>query len=245
MASETLLYFPLNIHVNAVTSRAYAPMQAIPATEESGLTAYVLIATVGSLHQGLYVRDGRCFKFVLPQPLLSELLISGGTVDLYLGLSIPIVVAVGSLVYKNGILFNETTISGPSLFCVIVPAPVIPPPPTPTDPTLIAGRNVSGHRVMKATEGLADYASSAIIGDANLILGISKGAALVGDPVTIQTEGMMTEPSWNWDVGVPIFNGVDGLLTQVSATEGYSLVVGIPITPTTILVSVKQPIITI
>jgi hypothetical protein len=245
MASETLLYFPLNIHINGMTSRAYAPMRPIPVPEDTGLTAYVLIATVGSLHQGLYVLNGSCWRFALPQPLLSELLIGGGVLDLYLGLSAPITVDDRSIVYKNGILFNETTLDGPSIYCVIVP-PVIPPPPIPTpDPTFIAARDLSGHRVIKITVDGADYASSATVGDAHRVLGISMGAALQGSAVTVQTEGEMTEPSWNWDIEQPVFIGIDGALTQVSATTGYSLIVGIPVTSTTILVAVKQPIIII
>lgn len=241
MASETLLYFPLNIHVNGLISKAYAPMRPTPAPEESGLTAYVLIATVGSLHQGLYVMNGSCWRFVLPQPLLSEVLINGGIVDLYLGLTTPVDVSSDSIVYKNGILFDETVLSGPSIYCVLVP-PFVPPS---IDPILPAARNISGHRVIKATANGADYASSLEPGDANRVIGISMGASLQGDPVTIQTEGEMTEPSWNWDINLPVFNGVDGLLTQTNATTGYSLIVGIPLTSITILVSVKQPIITI
>lgn len=244
MASETLLYFPMNIHLRGNTSRVYAPMRSTPVVERDGvLIAYVLTATVGSLSQGLYVMDGRCWRFVLPQPILSEVLVSGAAVDVYMSPTVPVVVASGAWVYKNGIRDNETTLLGPALYCVLTPQQIIPPAP-PTDLTLIAVRDVSGHRVMRAVVGGTDYASSARPEDAHLVLGISKGAALTGSPVTIQTEGELTEPSWNWDLERPVFNGVDGILTQTSA-GGYSLIVGTPLTSTTILVSVKQPIVTI
>ena len=246
MASDTLLYFPMNLHKQETSTRVYAPMRSTPVVETDGfLITYVLTATVGSLHQGLYVMDGRCWRFILPQPLLSEILISGATVDVYLGLEDPVPVASDAMVFKNGVQVQETSIDGPFLWCVITPPQQPDPPAPPGDLTLIAVRDVSGHRVMKAVAGGTDYASSASTGDAQLVLGISKGAALTGDPVSIQTEGELVEPSWNWDLERPVFNGVDGLLTQDNSASGYSLIVGIPLTPNTILVAVKQPIVTI
>lgn len=246
MASETLLYFPVNLHINGATGRVYAAMRPTPVLEKDGfIIAYVLTATVGSLHQGLYVLDGRCWRFVLPQPLLSEVLITSAAVDVYMGLISPITVATDAIVYRNGVRIHDLVLIGPSVFCAITPPASYVPPSPPPDPTLTAARNLSGHRVLKATEDGADYASSLELGDANRVIGLSTGAVMQGQPVLVQTDGEMTEPSWSWDISLPVFNGVDGLLTQVSASPGYSLIVGIPITPTTILVSVKQPIITI
>ncbi len=103
---------------------------------------------------------------------------------------------------------------------------------------------LSGHRVMRGTgDGHVQYASSADVLDAPVVLGISTGAAADGAPISVQYAGEMIEPSWSWTPGLPIFCGVGGVLTQVNPSTGFSLVVGVASTPTVIVVGIKQPIV--
>ncbi len=76
-----------------------------------------------------------------------------------------------------------------------------------------------------------------------MVLGVTLGAALAGDPVNVAVSGEVTEPSWAWAEDMQIFLGVDGALTQTIPTSGALLVVGVATAPTTILVGVKFPII--
>jgi len=237
MAPESLLYLPVNIHKGEVENLTYAPMLPVSPSIDIGLGAYVQIATLGSLKQGLYVLDGLCWRFAMPQPILTEILIKGATVDIYLGLDTPIDVSPTATVFKNGILFNSILLEGRSIFCVIEPQSQ-----GGTSIWLPALRDLSGHRVVKAVFGGADYASSDNAADANTVVGLTVGAAAQGQPIKIQAEGEITEPSWNWVEG-PVFNGINGLLTQTEPSAGYSLIVGIAIDATTILILLKQPII--
>jgi hypothetical protein len=212
-------------------------MLPTPILPESGLSAYVLTSTTGSLKQGLYALDGDRYQFVMPQPIISDILIKGSNIDLYLGLDQPITASLSAIVYKNGILYAPRLLEGNALFCVLSPQS--------EGETFIyvqASRNISGHRVIKATLAGADYASAAVPGDATSVIGVSTGAALAGEFVRVQTDGELSEPSWNWQIG-PVYNDVDGLLTQTNPSAGYSLVVGIAIEPTVLLISVKQPIV--
>lgn len=243
MYEGTPLYFPVSIYSWGTVNHTYAPMRSDPPSTPELLQAYVLTERTGSMPEGLYVlEDTGWWRHALGQPYLSDVVFSGDRLNVYLNPTDPVAVPAGSSVYRNSVRIQTQIIQGRAVFCVVVPKST--PSPVQEKLVLIAGRNISGHRVIKAADGKADYASSTVFDDANKVLGISAGAALAGSEATIKTSGVMTETSWNWNVNLPVFNGVDGLLTQSSPSVGYSLVVGIPISPTTILVSVKQPIVT-
>jgi hypothetical protein len=109
--------------------------------------------------------------------------------------------------------------------------------------TYPAGQVISGHRVMKTSGGSAFYASASTPGDANLMLGISLNAAMIGDPVNIQYSGEIVEPSWAWIPDQVIFCGVDGALTQ-TAPSGVQTIVAVASAPTKIVINISRPIIT-
>lgn len=112
-----------------------------------------------------------------------------------------------------------------------------------------AGQAIGGHRmvVLDAT-GQAIYASSAIASCANRVLGMSINAASIGDPITVQKFGELVEPSWNWQLDKLVYLSVDGQLTQVTPTQPidkFSLVVGFPISSTSLFINIGFPIILI
>lgn len=119
-----------------------------------------------------------------------------------------------------------------------------PPGPPGDAPTITfpASAILSGHRAVRVSAGKVVYADAADLGDANLVLGISRNAAIEDDPVLIQTAGLMTEPSWDWTPDLPIFCGPAGALTQTAPTSGFDLILAIALTSTQIHIGAKMPI---
>lgn len=105
---------------------------------------------------------------------------------------------------------------------------------------------ISGHRVVTLDEqGMATYASSDTAAHAHRVVGVTMNAASPGDALTIKKFGEVTEPSWSWQIDQPVYLAADGVLTQVQPTapaSKFSLVVGFPVSATTLFVSFGIPI---
>lgn len=124
-----------------------------------------------------------------------------------------------------------------------------PGPPGPVAGALvkIASEALGGHRVVRSTSGVGvGYASADNPLHGDDVLGITQGAALLGGEVTITALDEITEPSWSWVPGEPLFLGLNGLPTQVVPEPGgdaeFSLVLGYAVSPTTIRVRIESPI---
>ena len=94
-------------------------------------------------------------------------------------------------------------------------------------------------------QGGATYASNADQTHANRVVGMTTHAAVAGAPVALAIYGEITEPSWNWDTANPVYLGVDGLLTQIVPEfpdAKFSVVVGFPISTTTLFINIGIPI---
>ena len=78
---------------------------------------------------------------------------------------------------------------------------------------VVAGETLSGHRAIRLSNGLAYYCDAANLAHAGTGIGVSTGAALIGETVNVQTLGTLSEPSWTWNDG-PIYVGTNGQLTQ-------------------------------
>jgi hypothetical protein len=111
--------------------------------------------------------------------------------------------------------------------------------------TFPANGAVSGHKVMRVSSGLATVCTTNDTMYAHNIVGISMNAAADGDPVNIRHSGEMVEPSWNWMEERPVFMGGDGRLTQAVSVSGLSIIVATVLTPTKIIVDIRQPIIVV
>lgn len=105
----------------------------------------------------------------------------------------------------------------------------------------VAGEDLSGHRMVRIESGSAWYASNADQSHAGKVAGITTGAAVATDPVSVQTQGLMTEPSWSWTPG-PVYLGADGALTQTPPTSGFLLIVGRAIDTTKLLIGIQTPV---
>lgn len=103
---------------------------------------------------------------------------------------------------------------------------------------------IGGHRALRsAFSGGVRYADSRDAAGAASVLGISLHAAEDGDDLHVATSGEVVEPSWSWVEDLPIFVGAEGELTQVPPDTGFQLVVAVATSPTSALVSIKQPIV--
>jgi hypothetical protein len=144
-------------------------------------------------------------------------------------------VTVFGIVERQVIFGGEQGPSGP------------PGPPGPTGGIALqyqAGEALGGHRMVVLDDtGKAVYADNMVFSHANKVLGMTTGAASMGDTATIQTGGEMTEPSWSWVLDTPIWLSSSGMLTQVAPIAGFSLIVAFPITATKIFINLREPII--
>lgn len=74
---------------------------------------------------------------------------------------------------------------------------------------------LSGHRAVTADDaGLAIYATSDDLDHVSRPVWLTTGAWDAAVLAALTTEGDVTEPSWNWTPGLPIWLGINGVLTQ-------------------------------
>lgn len=106
-----------------------------------------------------------------------------------------------------------------------------------------ASAALGGNRVVRLSGGDLVYASHTETAFANAPLGLTIGATAPGATASVQTSGLMTEPSWNWTPDQPVFVGANGVPVQPSPTSGYSLIVGIATSPTQILIGARMPLV--
>ncbi|HOT31907.1 MAG TPA: hypothetical protein PLQ61_06885 [Bacteroidales bacterium] len=104
----------------------------------------------------------------------------------------------------------------------------------------ITGEALGGHRAVIIDNNLAYYADCTNLSHINRPIGISNNASVEGGNVTVVFYGEMEEVSWNWDTDKPIFFNSEGELTQTEPTEGFSCIIGTPITATEIFVNKEE-----
>lgn len=119
-------------------------------------------------------------------------------------------------------------------------------PSVPTDSNqlnMIAGEDISGHRVVVISDSGILKADINNINHTNLTLAVTTQAGTIGNNIKVLITGQLTEPSWNWSYDNPIWVGPDGVLTQIPPITGWLCQVATVINPTSILISPKQPLI--
>lgn len=75
-----------------------------------------------------------------------------------------------------------------------------------------------------------------------LFAGISQQAGAAGSSITVLQNGPMTEATWTWTPGLPLFVGANGTLTQTVPISGVMQEVAIAYTATMIVVQPQTPI---
>lgn len=125
------------------------------------------------------------------------------------------------------------------------PGPIGPAGPAGGTLDRIAGPPISAQRVVRATGSTTiDYCDARQFSHVLTALGVSLNAAGTGGSVTVVTLGELTEPSWSWTPGLPIFCGDDGALTQTEDPAwAWTRIVAVAETSTRIYVSLRDPIV--
>lgn len=104
-----------------------------------------------------------------------------------------------------------------------------------------AATNLSGHRAIRVVAGLAYFCDGSDAAHIGRAIGISTGAATAGADVSIQTSGLLMEPSWSWIDG-PVYVGTAGVLTQQLSGLAYVHQIGLAVSATQIDINPLSPI---
>lgn len=105
--------------------------------------------------------------------------------------------------------------------------------------------NLGGHRVVFAGGQGLEYGDWNLIDTAHRIVGITTSAVSAGEDAAVRNYGELAEASWNWDISKPVYLGANGLLTQNNPRDtgaAFLLVVGFPTSPTTLFITIRDPI---
>ncbi len=105
---------------------------------------------------------------------------------------------------------------------------------------ITATTDLGGHRVVTVH---GEYADCSQVNQAFSVAGVTLQAVAQGASVQVQSAGEITESSWNWIIGQPVYLGGSGQLTQIPPTSGFVMVLGVPVNATTLLIDIQQPII--
>lgn len=242
MGAESIFYYPLELVKGAGSGSVDAPF--VSTLDHNKDEVVILSESIGHFGQGLYAFDGVNWRFLAPMPIVSKSIINAYTIAVYVNPDLDVTLPDTSVVYKNGVLTTSHFIPhGVSVWASFTPYIPVPVPPGPDVISYTALTDVGSHRVMRISIGGVTYAFSNDIEQANLVLGITQTSGTAGAKVNVQTSGELTEPGWNWIPGLPVFCGLNGLITQDVPSIGFALIVGQVSTPQTIIVTIKQPII--
>ena len=121
-----------------------------------------------------------------------------------------------------------------------IPGPAGPPGPAGgAGYTLPTEVDLGGNRAIATDNGFAVYADSS---SGRPAIGISTGAVSGGEDVVLQSGAKMVISGAGWTPGLPIFTGLNGVLTQVEPTSGFSQYLGMAHDSETIIIEIAKPI---
>ncbi|MEG0923203.1 MAG: hypothetical protein RSG22_17580 [Comamonas sp.] len=73
------------------------------------------------------------------------------------------------------------------------------------------------------------------------VLGLTVSSGQTGAQISIQLEGTVSDSGWSWAYG-RVYLGQGGQLTQTPPADGFSVLIGFAATPTSINLSISDPI---
>ena len=103
---------------------------------------------------------------------------------------------------------------------------------------------IGGHRVVITTStNTVTYADKSEPTHVGRVLGVTTNAADDGDDLLVVREGRVEHNGWSWTAFLPVYLSTNGTLTQTPPSTGFSQIVGFAETPTSLFVSLREPII--
>lgn len=93
-----------------------------------------------------------------------------------------------------------------------------------------AAQTLSGQMLVVPTgTSEVERADAAILAHAYRPVWLTTGAVIDGDTATVLAYGAIEEPSWTWTPHMPIFLGLDGMLTQTAPDAPATFVLQVAI----------------
>jgi hypothetical protein len=102
--------------------------------------------------------------------------------------------------------------------------------------TIVALTALSGHRAVTAFGGYASQLDSTALG----VLGVITQAASAGDVVEVVQSGPIDWPAGNLTPNLPLFLGVEGMLTQEPPVTGWLRAMGVALDADRVSIEVAQ-----
>lgn len=109
-------------------------------------------------------------------------------------------------------------------------------------PVLPVAQNISALRILSNLNGQYDYANPLDPIAAWAIVGISLQSINSGGLLAPVNNRVVTDQSWNWVRGSPVFLGIDGTLTQIPQNTGYLVTVARVFDSKTLFIHIEDPI---
>lgn len=129
---------------------------------------------------------------------------------------------------------------------VLVPVPGLPGLPGPAGGAAVlrTAAALSGHRVVTVDDdGELIYAECTDIGHLNRPVWFTTAAWGAGVAAAVTVVGTVTEPTWTWTPGLPVFLGSNGMPVQSPPPDAvFVRIVGYPATPTSLAFYPHPPI---
>lgn len=102
---------------------------------------------------------------------------------------------------------------------------------------------IGGDRVVTQWGNFLRYVDVTDPADIFNAVGITCGATNASEVAKVQRQGTKEDSAWNWEIGQPIYLGVNGILTQTVTPEFKFLrIVALPLTPTKIFIRLHPPV---
>lgn len=114
-----------------------------------------------------------------------------------------------------------------------------------TEITVNAGASIGGHRFVMLSGSSAVHFDPTNILNAGKAIGFSSNSAILGESVTVTTDGIIVNSGWGLIAGTIYYADVDGLITTVTPSSGIQQKVGIAVDSNTMNVRISEPIIKI
>lgn len=105
-----------------------------------------------------------------------------------------------------------------------------------------AGENLGAQRLVVLRNGELFYADTTDTANIGLVIGMTVAAATIGQDTQVQFLGNLTELSWSWTVGSPVYFNASGVPTQTQPTSGFSQIIGFASTATQLYIQLREPI---
>jgi len=112
--------------------------------------------------------------------------------------------------------------------------------------TKLSGAAIGGGRVVRYVDGEhVAIASADSLGDLEWMAGVTLNAVSAAEQeIQLRRLGEIADSGWTWTPGAPIYLSTNGVLTQTySSSWAFVLVVGTALSPTSIVVDFRFPII--